>query len=264
MRLRDVPAGEAGDPLLARVYAELLVPSFPPSELVSLDSLREGLASGNTVVTVAFEGDGPDGALAAGGAAGGDLPVDGTPVGVAVGDWSPDSGVLLLSYLAVSVARRSGGVGSRLMGEVTGAWQDRYRPRLTVAEVEHPAAHDADELRGDPVARLRFYARHRARALDLPYFQPALDPRTGRVYGFLLIVLACREEGRGRRPDTVDPEPVRRFLAEYLLGTEGELGTDPAATALWQAVERPEGIPLLPLDDPGRLPLSAPPTTARR
>lgn len=264
MRLTDVPAGEAGERLLTRVYTELLAPSFPPAQLTTLESLRRGLATGATVVTVALDERPPAEGARAGGAPGGGAPADGTPVGVAVGEWSSDSGVLLLSYLAVAAGRRSGGVGSRLMAAVTGGWQGRYHPCLTVAEVAHPAAHRPHERWGDPAARLRFYARHRARALDLPYFQPALNARTGRVYGFLLLVLACRDAGRGPRPGTVAPEPVRRFLTEYLVDTEGGLGTDPAVVALWQAVERPEGIPLLPLDDPDRLPLSTPPTVAGR
>lgn len=233
MRLHELAAD---DPLLPRVYTDLLAPAFPPAELVSLDSLRQGLTHGTTVVTATVQGR--------------------TPSSVVIGDYSPASGVLLLSYLAVAANLRSRGVGGRLLREVTGPWQARYRPCLTLAEVEHPAAHAADPLRGDPAARLRFYARHGSRALDLPYFQPALSPETGRVYGFLMLVLAYRDGGRGRLPETVSPEPVHRFLTDYFLGTEGGLGADPAATALWQAVDRPDGIPLLPLDDPSQLPIS--------
>lgn len=240
MRVRDLLPG---DPRLPAVHRDLLTPAFPPSELVSLAELRSGLAEGTTVVTVASDDAG-------------------TPVAVAVGDFAPASQVLLLSYLAVHPGQRSQGLGGRLLTEVTGAWQDRFRPCLTVAEVEHPAAHAADDWRGDPAARLRFYARYGAQALDLPYFQPALSPEHGRVYGFLLLVLACRRPCRGARPGTVAPDPVRRFLTGYFLGTEGGQPEDPAAVALWQALDRPDGVPLLPLTDPARLPRSVDPAPA--
>jgi len=240
MRVRDLPPG---DPQLAVVHRDLLTPAFPPDELVSPAELESGLTTGTTVVTVIS--DDTD-----------------TPVAVAVGDFSPTSQVLLLSYLAVRPGQRSQGLGGRLLAEVTGAWQERFRPCLILAEVAHPAAHPADDWQGDPTARLRFYARYGARALDLPFFQPALAAGKNRLYGFLLLVLACRPPCRGARPDTVAPDPLRQFLTSYFLATEGRWPDDQAAVALGRALERPDGIPLLPLTDPTGLPLSVHPTPA--
>ncbi|GAA2388575.1 hypothetical protein GCM10010420_09960 [Streptomyces glaucosporus] len=235
MRVRDVADG---DPLLARVYDDLLVPSFPADEMETLEWLRTRLAEGTAVVTAAVE-------------------ADGTPVAAAVGEWDPGSRVLLLSYLTVRPGLRSKGLGSLLLEEVAGAWQERFRPLLTLAEVEHPLAHKADRAYGDPAARLRFYARHGARALDLPYFQPALRPGAGRVHGMLLLVLARAAGGGGREEGTVAPGPVRAFVEDYLL-SEGEAEPDGAVRRLREGLARPGGIRLLPLDPPEALPLSTP------
>jgi hypothetical protein len=54
----------------------------------------------------------------------------------------------------------------------------------------------------------------------------------------------------------VDPVPLRRFLTEYLEGTEGAVGDDPATKALWTALDQPRGVLLLPLGDLDALPVS--------
>ncbi|WP_198545950.1 GNAT family N-acetyltransferase [Actinacidiphila yeochonensis] len=219
-------------PLLERVYDRLLAPAFPADELVSLDELRAGLAEGTSIAALAADGD--------------------RPLGVAVGEWSADSRVLLLAYLSVTAETRSQGIGGTLMSAVLGDWQRRLDPLVTLAEVEHPAAHAADPDRGDPAARVRFYARLGARALDLPYFQPALRPGAVRVPGMLLAVLAV--EPALREAAAVPGAPVRAWLAEYFEETEGRMPEDAAGRALFDATDRPGGIPLLPLDDPAALP----------
>ncbi|MGY1451647.1 GNAT family N-acetyltransferase [Streptomyces sp. SS8] len=240
MRVVDVADG---DPLLETLYGDLLVPSFPPDELETLQWVRDGLADGSVVV----------GAV---------LDEAGVPQAVAVGEWDAVSRILLLSYLTVRPRARSGGLGGLLMGVVEGAWQERFRPLLTLAEVEHPLAHEADGERGDPAARLRFYARRGARALDIPYFQPALRPGAQRVHGMLLLVLARSLGTDGERPDTVDPGPVRAFLEDYLLpDEEGE--ADGPLLRMREALARPGGVRLLPLDDFRALPLSVPDGGAR-
>ncbi|PGH52490.1 N-acetyltransferase [Streptomyces sp. Ru87] len=240
-----------GDPLLEGVYTRVLLPSFTPDELEPLAWFRRGLAAGTLTVTAVTDDAGE-------------------PVAAAVGDWSPESRVLLLAYLAVAPGLRAGGLGGLLLREVTGSWQERFHPRLTLAEVKHPLAHGPDDDHGDPAARLRFYGRHGARALDLPYFMPALRPGAHRIYGMLLIVLAAEpgvvrpaastaengaaENGRA----VVRPEVLRDFLAAYLRGTEGDRPPDRAVRDLWAAADRPGGVALLPVDRPGELPCSQP------
>lgn len=220
-------------PLLDTVYGELLVPAFPPDELITPDELRAGLAAGLHFVSAVVR--------------------DGRPDGAAVAEWSPAGRVLLLAYMSVRGDVRSGGIGSALMAAVRDTWQERVHPLLTLAEIEHPDAHPSDERRGDPAARLRFYARHGARVLDVPYFQPALRPGTSRVPGMVLGLLATAPELRGA--DAVPAGPVRLFMTEYLVETEGKVSDDdPATAALFASMEHPGGIALLPMDDPARLP----------
>ncbi|MES4907564.1 MULTISPECIES: GNAT family N-acetyltransferase [unclassified Streptomyces] len=237
IRMVEVRAGD--DALLTRVYRDLLLPHFPSNELESFDELRSGLEKDLRLVTAVVN-------------------EDGLPMAVAVGDWSPESGVLLLAYLAVRAEARSGGLGSLLVEEVNTGWQRRLRPLLTLTELEHPLAHESDEVYGDPVARLRFYARCGGRALDVPYFQPALGSGMDRVYGMLLVMLSGSADVGGRSGATIPPGPVQEFVERYFLDTEGEVPADPPARQLRQAMERPGGIPLLPLTDVRRLPLSVP------
>jgi GNAT superfamily N-acetyltransferase len=233
LAVRHVEVG-GDDELLGLVYDELLRPNFPRDELVAWDDLRSAVLEGACVVSAVVD----DGAA---------------PVAAAVGDWDSGSRVLLLSYLAVRPDHRSRGLGGLLMQEVTGSWQDRFQPKVTLAEIEHPLAHpDAGAQHGDPVGRLRFYERHGARALDLPYFQPALRAGAERVHGMLLIVLAHPPAESPQRVQAA--EPIRAFLTRYFRQTEGAVGEDPEASRLWRAIERPGGIPLLPLDDPAALP----------
>ncbi|MFD7918575.1 hypothetical protein ACFV3R_05040 [Streptomyces sp. NPDC059740] len=123
--------------------------------------------------------------------------------------------------------------------------------------MENPRGRGAHREHGDPAARLRFYARHGGRALDVPFFQPALRHTGRRVPDMLLVVLPpCPPtDAAGRLPGAA----VRTFLAGYLREYEGGPGDDPGVRALWQAVDRPGGIPLLPLDDLDALPLSSAP-----
>jgi GNAT superfamily N-acetyltransferase len=213
--------------LLDAVYFDVLAPAFLPDELMPAESVRRGVESGSKLVAAILD-------------------EDGTPVAAAVGDWWPASRVLLLAYLAVRPGLRGGGHGGALLEHVRDRWLPRLGGRALFAEVEHPAAYSGSGPYGDPVARLRFYARHGGRALDFPYFQPVLNPGGQRVYGLILIVLALADGG-----DTAPTDLVRGFLTEYFTAAEGS----PDAPLLHR-LDQPGGIPLLPLDDPARIPRS--------
>lgn len=236
--MQVIEVGQPGS-LLDAVYTDVLTPAFTADQLVTLDSLRAGVVeAGTSVLTIIDD--------------------DGAPIASAIGEWSPATGVALLAYLAVSQDARSRGLGGTLLSQAMQSWQQRWRPCALLAEFEHPAAHMASPAYGDPVARLRFYRRHGARGLDLPYFQPALRPESNRVYGVILSVLALSDESRGTAPDTAASDPIRRFLIEYLEQTEGKVSEDGACAALFRALERSAGIPLLAFDDPSKLPCSEP------
>jgi GNAT superfamily N-acetyltransferase len=237
MRIANV---DAATPLFDAVYNDVIRPSFLPDELVSLEDLRAAvLAKEADLVAIVDESD--------------------APIAAAVGEWSPTTEIVLLAYLAVRSGVRSTGLGGELLSHVTALWRTRWKPVAILAEIEHPLAHSATEAYGDPVKRLRFYARHGLRALDIPYFQPALKPGFGRVFGILLTLVWLSDEGVGAEPDTADGERIRRYLVEYLTATEGRAGADEAAKALLTALDRRGGVPILSLDDPSVLPFTKPP-----
>ncbi|MCE7082865.1 N-acetyltransferase [Streptomyces sp. ST2-7A] len=234
MAVRIVDVG-FGDPVVERVYEELLRPGFPPDELLLRSELDDALRQGSGVLAVALD-------------------EAGDPRGAAVGEWRAGSGVLLLSYLAVRGGQRSAGIGSRLMEHVGTHWQRSLSPRMTLAEVEHPMAHPASE-HGDPVARLRFYWRRGARALDVPYVQPALRKGTRRVPDMLLLLLLTSSGAPPHREEDIDAETVLAFLRDHFVEAEGEEALeDRALDAMWEAVRGRPRVPLLDLADTDRLP----------
>jgi GNAT superfamily N-acetyltransferase len=233
MRIVDVSPGA----LLDAVYTDVLAPAFPPTELSTVDALRDSVANGDTSV-VAF------------------VDMTGAPWAAAVGDWSPETGVALLSHLAVRRNERATGLGGRLLEHVVQAWRQRWQPCLILAEIEHPAAHSGSDDYGDPWARIRFYGRHHVRPLAVPYFQPSIRRGAPRVYGLTLSVVAVADPCRGPAPDTVDGDRVARWLTGYLESAEGGVGTDPATEAVFAALRRPEGVPMLSFDDVALVPYS--------
>ncbi|TDC38083.1 GNAT family N-acetyltransferase [Micromonospora sp. 15K316] len=212
------------------LYRQVLLPSFPEDQLVTGESLLADLHDGVGEVFVARD---DAGAL----------------LGGAVGSWYEGPRVMLLSYLAVAEEGRGTGVGSLLLGHLVPEWAERYDPCLIVAEVERPDQHPGNRAHGDSEARLRFYARLGARALDLPYFQPALDRQKARVHGMLLLLLHAAPEFAGEHPESVAAGPLRGFLTEYLVETEGEVARqDPATSALWQGLDRAGGVAVRPVE----------------
>lgn len=230
MEIRDIESNHAH---LDAVYDGLLARSFSADELVDRAEFHESASDGLLWVTAAVE--------------------DGIPVGAAVAEWSPASRVLLLSYLAVRADSRCNGIGSRLMSTVRTRWQEHVHPKLTLVELEHPAVHRGDSMRGDPLRRLRFYARHGTRALALPYFQPALRPEASRVRGMVLGLVAAAPGLADT--DEVVSEPVRTFMIEYLEQSEGTAypAEDQEVAALLGAMAD-ETIALLPVDAPALMP----------
>ena len=234
--MRIVEVGSA-DPAFETVYADILTPSFPPEERGTLEDLRTGAAEGYTVVLAALDDQG-------------------RPLAAAVGDWSADSGVALLSYLAARPGLRGGGVGGELLTAATANWRERWQPALMLAEIEDPGAHGASDGYGDPDKRVRFYARHGVRALAVPYFQPGLTAGSPRVYGVMLCAVDVTAAGAGAEPDTVDGARVARFMTGYLNSCEGAVGSDPACVALFAALDRPGGVPLIDITEYTRVPRS--------
>lgn len=224
---------------LHEVYAALLAPSFPPSELVPTDWLIDGVDSGAVSVLVTEDESGP--------------------VAIAVTEPLEPSAAVLLTYFATRADRRGQGLGSTLFKAMVTAVRERTHAPLLVAEVERPDRHTGSEEFGDPSARLRFYDRHGARALDLPYFQPPIgdgDP----VHGMLLLALHVDKDlvttGQDGTAGLPGPALVSAAI-DSTLGDPPPEGDGPAAAALRAAAAMPI-VRVIPLEDYQQVPSSEP------
>ncbi len=212
----------APEPLVRQLYDELLEPAFPPTELMTYDELESAVEAGDVTGLVLAEDDVP---LA----------------GVITEDFL-DGQVTLLAYLVVSAGHRSRGLGSRLLDRACAP-----ATALVLAEIEDPRFHAADELTGDPAARLRFYQRYGSMLLPIPYAQPSLRPGMPRVEDMLLITI----------PSAIDPAPdldgtlVAAFLEEYFHTCEGvDVDSEPNYLSRRAAALGPAGsLALVTLDD---------------
>lgn len=223
-RSLDIRQLTAHPEVLDVLYRDVLSDAFPPAEILPLDRLRDLVASPAAQGWIAQVGD--------------------RVQGCAIGEWSEEHRVVLLDWLAVHRQARGEGIGGRVLEVALGHWREAYRPCLILAEVEDPAHHGS--WNGvDPQARLRFYQRRGARALDLPYFQPSLSEGLPRVSGLHLMVLHADPPFLGLDPETIDAGPLRSYLEFYLSECEGVLAHDEQVNALWRALDRPRGVPLL-------------------
>lgn len=221
---------------LADVHADILSPSFPPHELMTLERLTDEVENGTTSVRVVRD---EGGALA----------------GTAIGTWYLEARVLLIDYLALRPGQRGGGLGSALLSSSVAAWAERYDPCIVIAEVEHPDHHDAHPQHGDPEARLRFYARQGARLLPLPYFTPGVGEGAVRVGGMMLAVLHAHPTLLGDDDDEIASEPI----ATVLHLQAGDVDThDEARTELIAVAAARPTLPLLRADRPGDVPIGIP------
>jgi GNAT superfamily N-acetyltransferase len=222
----EVPA------LVRSLYREVLAPSFPPAELVTEASFVADHAAGRLLSLGVVE--------------------DERVVGGVVGSWYAGPRVLLVLYLALAPGHRGGGVGGRLVATALDRWR-ALGPVLVLGEIEHPAYHAGSAAHGDPVARLRFYARLGARVLALPYFQPGDGPGGERVPALLLVSFPLgRPSPQEREPGGAPAAPLRAFLEEYLRDSEGTLADDDATRRLLDAASG-DRVPVVDPDDAAAL-----------
>jgi GNAT superfamily N-acetyltransferase len=223
MHMYEAPSS---GPVIEDFYRQVLAPSFPADELISLDEVQETADRQDASIWLSED-------------------ADGTVLAGAIAEWDDSVRVLLLSYLAVRPGIRGGGIGGPLYLAALESWRQKFKPCLILAEVEDPEAHRGSEDHGDPAARLRFYVNRGSRILDLPYFQPALEPGAERVYGLLLIALHVDPEFAGAGGSgTIDATIIRKYLENYQTQYEGKVATDDQAMMMWRALDRPEGVRL--------------------
>ncbi|WP_460406282.1 GNAT family N-acetyltransferase [Actinophytocola sediminis] len=226
-----VDLADLGDQAFDQLYDDVLAPSFPETELLGRDVLR-----------AQYLGDPSD-------FFGSAVLTAGRAVAVALCEHHRASGISLLNYLAVDPGIRQGGHGGRLLRHTLSRWETTDSVAF-LAEVEDPRCHPSND-HGDPTARVRFYERHGAALLPLPYFQPSLGPGLARVPNLLLISLRTREAG-------LPSAGLTRFLDDNIAACEGEQARDhdPAYRALRDTVTAwPAHAPLWPLSRLTELPV---------
>jgi GNAT superfamily N-acetyltransferase len=222
------PANASSAPMLAELYEQVLKPVFPPDELdAPWSSFGDDQLAAALPVLVACD-------------------ERGEVLGGAVGEWYPDSEVVLLAYIAVRDQARGLGIGGGMLARALEAWRADTDTKLVLTEIEDPRFHPRSDG-GDPVERVAFYARYGTCALDAPYFQPRLRPDARRVYHLMLSVLWA-DPTLVRAEGGIAAAPVRAFLEEYFSVSEGvQLGAaDEALLALLDAYAGEE-IPMRPI-----------------
>jgi hypothetical protein len=134
----------------------------------------------------------------------------------------------------------------------------RLRERWSQGEAEVVLGEVHDPRRwpeGDderPSARLRFYERHGARVLTVPWVQPRLREDGERVAGMVLLVW-----GRHGPPESVPAAWLRPWMTEYYLEAEGldRPTDDPTVAALLARVDARDPIGVEAITDPLTVPL---------
>ena len=216
---------------LARLYTEILEPSFPPTELVPHDDFVAGAAAGAFDVLAAADDDGYLGAI----------------VGERFGDG------YLVDWLAVSGTRRGGGTGAALVAAGTSRWLAEPGIVAILAEIERPDLFEAHPRYGDPARRLAFYDRLGTSVLDLPYYQPPIGDGLPRVRNLLLAVLAARNSTPPPRLLGADEVAAVRTMLHTAMGPLEEGDTETAQ--VYAAIDDPAGVRLLRLTDYAQVPI---------
>lgn len=224
--LADIPA----------VHEQILRPSFPEYELMTLERLTDEVESGTTEVRIIRD-------------------AEGELAGTAIGAWYEEARVMLLDYLALRPGQRGGGLGGALLSSSIEAWAEQHDPCIVLAQVEHPDHHDPHPQHGDPEARLRFYARQGARLLPLPYFTPGVGDGKPRTGGMMLTVLHAHPTLLGDDAEEIASEPIARAL--HLQAGDAE-HHDEAQTELIAQARAEDTLPLLRADRVGDVPIGIP------
>ncbi|WP_051196982.1 GNAT family N-acetyltransferase [Jonesia quinghaiensis] len=183
---------------LSTFYERVLRPSFPETELVTHDEFLEACTNQFLHVIGVIEDD--------------------NIVAGAVGTMPTHEGVMMLLYLALQPGLRGAGIGGKLLDCALARWQQEFSPTMILAEVEHPNYHPSSEDHGDPAARMRFYARHGGRILDIPYFQPAIREGEPPVPALMLVTLWVAPEAF-IDDDCIIAWPLRAALRREIVDT---------------------------------------------
>lgn len=176
------------DGQVASIFDDLVVVCFPPDERCSRIELVEAARSGKLSIFAARGDDGWAGVVM--------LEDHGVP------------SMRQLSWLAVAPRLRGAGLGGQLL-EYAIDEATRLGAKFLIGEVEDPAQQVLDPQYGNPADRARFYRRHGAVALPMPYQQPPLGPGLSAVP--LMLMAFSRESF-----DAVPVAELKQFLWNYV------------------------------------------------
>lgn len=187
-----------------RALTAIYEASFPPDERVPVVELLSSIAAGDRLAWVAR--------------------LDGTIAGMAMIIPLDGTDVALLEYLAVDPARRSTGIGARLLGAIR-AELPEARPGIesVILEVEPPDEGTADE-RVQRRRRVAFYTANGASAVytDGRYRAPALGEEGTRGYDLLAFPLAPTGG-----PPVIEGDRLRACVAAILRQSYDVAAGDP-------------------------------------
>ncbi len=184
-----------------RAAEEIYLDAFPPAERVPFADLVARDASGAARVDVV----------------GGD---DGEVVGIVASRPLATPGWSHLEYIAVSRARRGGGIGAAIWAVVLG--RVREAGGAVLLEIENPYAPGVDPAeRVVRLRRQRFYTRLGARLLRVPAF--AAPDASGPGRPPIPMLLMAAPGGRAALP----ADAARRLVADLYRTAYGRDATDP-------------------------------------
>ncbi|HET6568725.1 MAG TPA: GNAT family N-acetyltransferase [Rhodothermales bacterium] len=164
-------------------------------------------------------------------------------VGGAAYEYYPMSECGLLTFLFVRSAYRGRGIARGLVARVHRRLTSEKPLRILFAEVEDPVLVEANgiETSIDPHLRLRILAQLGAKAVDIHYVQPALEPHKKPAEHLMLLAMVHETM------NTIDRRTLEAFLNEFYasLGVE----TDAASVLLEHAFANTTGerVSLAPL-----------------
>ncbi|WP_052046975.1 GNAT family N-acetyltransferase [Arcanobacterium sp. S3PF19] len=179
---------------------DLLLENFPEEERGTRDALLGDFSAGRYVGVAAWE--------------------DGAPRGALVG-WRGTPETVLISWLAVDGKMRGRGVGGKLLDEAVRNWEQAYNPDLILGEIHSPSSGVSHPRYGDSEARWRFYRRHGARRIGIPYAMPVPGKNLSPVKDMWLLLFGGRAfaEPAVRAGENFGAETcarLRDFLHAYL------------------------------------------------